>query len=302
MTSSITFNPVLTTVAAGSFNTSSAGYIQGTALDQPAIRNSLAGGILNPSETLPMWGGVAISETTTPVGTATNLPLGNLGGYITRATSLTAAAAGQLTGFSVFDQDHAMINSPQSPVPLAASGMQVNFYRLGSGARIAVRCDSGLVNNEGVIITQNVSWDFTQMELVPYSPAYANTTITNAVWAATAGGQVTFTVGTDLTASLNAGDVIETTGVVSTAAAGVYNGQFIVVSVDATHIVVTYPGTVSPGTYSSGGTVLAQQGAIGALGIKLLDVQIGNSMTVVYDSVTGFATWQRSGNCAIILI
>ena len=37
--------------------------------------------------------------------------------------------AGSLTGFSVFDQAYGMINSPQSPVQLAATYMQVNFFR-----------------------------------------------------------------------------------------------------------------------------------------------------------------------------
>ena len=38
MTAQITINPVLTTNAAGSFNIKSSGYIQGTILDDPAIR------------------------------------------------------------------------------------------------------------------------------------------------------------------------------------------------------------------------------------------------------------------------
>jgi len=57
-----------------------------------------------------------------------------LGGNVGRATALTGSKA--LTGFSAFDQDYAMINTPQSPVPTSASFGQVNFYRLGSNARI----------------------------------------------------------------------------------------------------------------------------------------------------------------------
>ena len=36
--------------------------------------------------------------------------------------------------------------------------------------------------------------------------------------------------------------------------------------------------------------------------LRVLDVLVGNSMTVNYNSVTGFATWNRSGTIAIILI
>ena len=42
----ITINPSLTSNALGSFNIASTGYIQGTALDNPAVRYQLAGGVL----------------------------------------------------------------------------------------------------------------------------------------------------------------------------------------------------------------------------------------------------------------
>ena len=170
--SGITINPALTQNALGSFNVESVGFIQGQALDQPAIRNSLAGGILGPNETLPMWGGVGISEAlSSGIGTGT-IPetgsSGTLGGTITRATNVTANTAASLTGFSVFDQNYSAVNSPESPVPLSAPSMQVNFYRLGSGARIAVAMAPGLVDLRGNIITQKVSWDFVNQQLVPY--------------------------------------------------------------------------------------------------------------------------------------
>ena len=40
----------------------------------------------------------------------------------------------------------------------------------------------------------------------------------------------------------------------------------------------------------------------GILPVRVLEVQVGNSMTVNYDPVTGFATWNRSGSCAVIQI
>ena len=58
----ISINPSLTTNAAGSFNVQSLGFIQGLALDDPAVRNELAGGYLDAAQTVPMWGGVAIEE------------------------------------------------------------------------------------------------------------------------------------------------------------------------------------------------------------------------------------------------
>ena len=63
MVSSVNFNPMITTTASGSFNVSTEGYVQGTSLDSPNARFNLAGGILAASETLPMWGGIGVSET-----------------------------------------------------------------------------------------------------------------------------------------------------------------------------------------------------------------------------------------------
>src|SRR5579859_1843144 len=118
MSAQVTINQLLTTNAAGSFNVSAVGTVQGTFYDDPAVRYALAGGVLASAETIPMWGGVGIFE---------DVP-GAAGGPVGRATALTGSKA--LTGFSVFNQAHAMIQSPQSPVPLAPSGGHVNFFRL----------------------------------------------------------------------------------------------------------------------------------------------------------------------------
>ena len=90
-----------------------------------------------------------------------------------------------------------------------------------------------------------------------------NATITGATWASTGGGQVTFTVGTNLTSILSAGMRVSAsrilyTGTLPTASAGVaglpgYNWTYQVVSVTATTVVVSFPLSASPGTYSSGG-------------------------------------------------
>ncbi len=301
MTNSITINPAVTTNGIGSFNVDASGFIAGTAYDDPAIRNQLAGGVLATTETLPMWGGVGISEAIPqPTYSATN-PANNLGPLITRATLLgSAGTAASLTGFSVFNQAHAMINSPQSPVPQAGAGMTVSYYRLGSRARIALPMNPALVSLGGSIVTSRVSWDFVAQQIVQYEPAYAANTITGATWASTSGGQTTFTVSSDPTAYAVAGATIDVSGVVSTGGTGVgYNGQFIVVSSTTTTIVVVQLSASSPGTYSSGGVVA---GGGGALPVELLEINSGNSMVPVYAPATGFLTWNRSGTCGIFQI
>lgn len=293
MSANISFNPVQTTVASGTFNSKSTGYIQGTALDQPAIRFSLAGGVLNSTETLPMWGGVGIYEDIPSSSYSTTAPSSVLGTVVGRATTLAAHTTGDLTGFSVFDQNSAMINFPQSPVPLAGSGMQVNYYRLGSGARIAVACDPSLASITGGVITQQVSWDFTNQLLIPYlgtltisSGTYNNTT-----------GLVTLTMSAPVTFS--AGDAVIISGLGGSGNYASLAGTFTSLSASGTTVTYNAGAGIGASAITSGSLTLGS-GASTALPVEVLDVDVGNSMTVTYSG--GYATWNYGGTCAIILI
>jgi hypothetical protein len=287
MVASIAFNPFVTTNAAGSFGVRSDGYVQGTAQDDPAIRYKLAGGIWSPTETVTAFGGMGITEVI-PTGGPGN-PLRALGSIISRATSVTAGAAGSLTGFTVFDQNHSAVQTPQSPVPQVGSGSGVMFYRLGSGARIAVNCDPSLINLDGSVITSQVSWDFNLQRLVPYAPAEAAETITGITWA---NGIATVT--TSAAHGYVVGDDVTLIGQVP---AG-YSGDQTILTVPTT-TTFTYALAVNPGTETTPGTIAAGGGA---LPVRVLNVEPGNSMTVVIDPVTGFATWNRAGSTALILI
>jgi hypothetical protein len=156
----ISLNPYVQTNAAGSFVIESDGLIIGTAYPDPATRYALAHGWLATTETLPMWGGVAISESIPSHAVSTN-PRDELGSVIARSTALA-----NITGFSVYDQDYAMVNTPQSPVPLADLGGHVNFFRVGCGQRVALEIDPTLVSLEGGLITQAVTWDFTNQKII----------------------------------------------------------------------------------------------------------------------------------------
>lgn len=277
----ISVNPIATTNFAGGFVASSYGLVQGTVMADPATRFALANGVLAGTETLPMWGGVGIFENV-PLAT-TGSTSGALGGNVGRALSLAA-----LTGFCVFDQAYAMINTPQSPVPLAANLMSINFFRLGSGARLSVACDPALINLDGGLITQQVSWDFVGQKLVAFSPTYADLPVSAIAWSA---GVVTVT--TTSANTLITGNNVELSGFTP---AG-YNGQFDIIVTDTTHF--TFPLAVNPGGSSVLGVV---KGGGGVLPCKILRVAAGNSKTVVYDPVTGFATWNPSGTAALIQI
>jgi hypothetical protein len=202
-----------------------------------------------------------------------------------------------MTGMSVFNQAHHMIQSPQSPVPLSASGMSVHFHRFGSNARIAVALAPSLVSLEGGSIQAPVSWDFANQQLVPYVAAYTAETITAATWANTNGGQVTFT--TAAAHNVSPGDYFSITGMTPTG----YNGDYIAQTgtTGTTLIGIATPTqqTVTPGTATVFGQLAAGGGAFPC---KILKINIGNSMIVTYNSTTGAAAWNYTGSAAIVQI
>lgn len=283
----LSFNPMLTTNALGSFGVEWTGGFQGTALADPAVRFQLAGGILATSETLDMYGGIAISENIPSPGVA--VPSPTLGGLIKRATTLA-----QVTGFSVFDQNYAAINTPQSPVPLSAGGQMVNFYRFGTNARIWLNADPALVDLETGLISQQVSWDFNAQQLVPYAAGYnAATPISQTYTSATGILALTFSAAPGPVA----GDQVSISGWTPAE----LNGSWSIASTASAGAVLnlqlpTGLGSLSP----TGGQLDAGGGALGIRGV--LRMEVGNSMTVDYDPNTGFATWNRSGTAALVLL
>lgn len=295
-TAAIAFNPFVTTNAAGSFNATSEGFIQGMIQDNPVELFKIAGGVVDPAETIPMWGGIAITEDIQNL--AAGNPSDTLGGSIKRSTTV-----GNTTGFTVYNQAQHMVTTPQSPVPLSGTGNSVHIVRLGSNTRLAVACDPSLAAIEGGAINQNVSWDFTNERLQPYDASTATIAITGATWANTSGGQITATVANWTGAfQPSAGDVLAISGATNsgTGGAGAVNRSFVVVSATSTQAVLAAPAAAGV-IATIGGSPVFNFGT-GALNVRVLRFNFGNSMTVVRDPDTGFVTWNRSGSTAIILV
>ncbi|HGW8507406.1 TPA: hypothetical protein ACNRPQ_005677 [Raoultella ornithinolytica] len=283
----LSLNPMATTNAAGSFGVQSDGFIQGVALDDPANRFNLASGTVAASETKPLWGGLPVAEL---------LP-GNQssprGSTIRRAVSVA-----ELEGFTVFNQAHNGLTSPQSPVPLYASGMSVSFYRIGSNMRVPLKASAQVVSlgTTGASVKTALAWDF------------VNNQITTAAAAGFAGADIATTaaayangVATATTASahgLTAGQYVKISGVVPAA----YNGTVVVLTVPTSTTFTYVPASAPGGAATTQGNIGAVALADITLPVKVIAIQTGNSKTVTYDSATGFLTWNNTDSCALVLL
>lgn len=292
MASNVSLNPYVTTGFTGTFSTQSEGFVQGIALDDPAVRYYLAGGPLASTETLPMWGGCAVQELiASTTGNATT------GSTIARATSTAT-----VSGFSVLNQATAWVTTAQSEAPSAGTGTTIPYYRLGSGARIAVACDPSLVSLAAGQTNQNVSWDFNNMRLQPYDAATSTYSVTS-ITSAYSNGVYTMTVVMAVASLVGAvGDAINISGVTGTGASLVNGNQVVSAFTDNQHF--TFQVTAASGAIATGsltGTIVLNAGT-GALGVKVLKLNIGNSKIIQYDAVNNYVHWNNSGSTAIILI
>ncbi|QLU77129.1 hypothetical protein [Klebsiella grimontii] len=283
----LSLNPMATTNAAGSFGVQSDGFIQGVALDDPANRFNLASGTVAATETKPLWGGLPVAELLPGVKSSPR------GSTIRRAVSLA-----ELEGFTVFNQAHNGLTTPQSPVPLYASGMSVSFYRFGSNMRVPLKASAQVValGTAGASVKTALAWDF------------VNDRVTTAAAAAFAGSDiatssVTYSngVANATTASahgLTAGQYVKLSGVVPAA----YNGTVVVLSAPTTTTFTYAPASAPGGSATTQGTIGAVAQADITLPVKVLSIENGNSKTVSYDSTTGFLTWKNDDACALVLL
>ncbi|WRX61070.1 hypothetical protein SM940_07050 [Escherichia coli] len=283
----LSLNPMATTNAAGSFGVQSDGFIQGVALDDPANRFNLASGTVAATETKPLWGGLPVAELLPGVNSSPR------GSTIRRAASLA-----ELEGFTVFNQAHNGLTTPQSPVPLYASGMSVSFYRLGSNMRVPLKASAQVValGTAGASVKTPLAWDF------------VNNQVTTAAAAAFAGANIATTavtysngVATATTASahgLTAGQYVKISGVDPVA----YNGTVVVLTVGSATTFTYAPASAPGGSATTQGTIGAVAQADITLPVKVISIESGNSKTVSYDSATGFLTWNNTDSCALVLL
>lgn len=292
MATQFSVNPMLASFASGTFSTQSDGVIQGAAFDDPAVRYALCTGTLDPTDTLPMWGGVPVQELIPIEGTYTS--------KVKRSTAIANVLA-----FAVVNQAHNWMTTPQNPVPVATAGMTVPYYRINSGARIPVKCDPTLANLDGGLATQQVTWDFNTNMLVPYNASTATVSVTSMTptYSASLGG---YTIAIVAAAAANVdavGDWINISGATNTGTGGaaLVNGTFqLTAFTDNQHFSIFIPA-VSGAIGTIAGTIVLNEG-VGALPVRVLSVQSANCKTISYNNTTGQAYWETNGCAAIILI
>lgn len=154
-----TFNPLPTVGSSGSFGFTTHGYIAGSLWPNAAARNFTRTGFIASSVTGLVYGGVGIT-TTTAASTAKML-----GPTLTIATSIS-----NLTGFAVWDQSYAGVQTPQSQVPLFTPGMGISFVEFGTGAAIAL--PMGATAAAALYAAPDntqLTWDYTNQVLLAYS-------------------------------------------------------------------------------------------------------------------------------------
>jgi hypothetical protein len=152
---SVNFNPMTTTGFSGAFLLSTDGFVQGSMLDDPAIRYQLEGAIVGASQTPPLWGGLAV-ELTLPATVNANLQ---------GSTAVASTSASTIHAFTVTNQASAGIITPSSNVPLYVAGTSCNVVRAGSGARICVAVENTTVlgNLTSASATVALYWDPTNL-------------------------------------------------------------------------------------------------------------------------------------------
>lgn len=287
----LSLNPMGTTNAAGTFGTNSNGYIQGVAMDDPANRFNLVGGTVAATETTPLWGGVAIAEMIPGIHSRPT------GSNIRRATSIA-----DLEGFTVFNQAHNGLTTPNSPVPLYASGMSCSYYRLGSNMRVPLKASADVValgSSGTTSVKTPLAWDFVNAQLVTVAGAsYAGSNLTTtALTYANGAATATFAAAH----GLNVGQYVTVSG----AAPSQYNGTYQVQSVPSTTTLTFVPASAPSGAATTQATVGAPNATAQAgftLPVKIIGIQSGNSLTVNYSAQTGFLTWNKTDSCALVLL
>ena len=130
--STISFNPSQTTSPQSTFAVQTGGYTQGTFQDDPTTRLWLLSGTVASATNVPVYGGIALTESVPTTNSQTGASLG------------VASTTSGINAWAVFNQGYNGIITPGNSVPQYTANGTLNYFRTGSNARIAVKADASV--------------------------------------------------------------------------------------------------------------------------------------------------------------
>lgn len=147
-------NPYTSGNFRNTFVANAKGFVQGGYAADGVAKTKLVAAKGASTETLPFWGGIAITEKMA----ATN---GNLN-TVARATSYAT-----ITGFTVNAQNYTALVTTDNTVPVSPVGTDVQIFRLGEKVRIYLPIDPAL-DLTTVQVGAAVSFNFTTGKIIAF--------------------------------------------------------------------------------------------------------------------------------------
>ena len=136
-------------------------YVQGYLLDRSVSvevdSRPINSGIVSPSATSAMWGGMAVQV----------FPQQPYGAAVCLAQDVT-----QICAFTTFDRSDALISTAEDPVPSAGPRYAINYVNTGSGVKLVLQADPSLRKAlGGAAANTQLSWDFQNQRAIAFSAA-----------------------------------------------------------------------------------------------------------------------------------
>jgi hypothetical protein len=148
-------NPYSSGNFAGTFVANAKGFVQGGYAADSLTKTKLVAVRGASIETLPFWGGLAVTEKIAAVNGGLN-------------TVARATAYANVTGFTVNAANYTSLVTTDNTVPVAPVGTDVTILRVGSKARIYLPIDPAL-DLTTLQVGTAVSFDFTAGKIVAFS-------------------------------------------------------------------------------------------------------------------------------------
>lgn len=159
----ISFNPSTTNSPQSSFLGQTKGFVQGIMMDDPVAFQLIRQGFVDSSVSGSVYAGMAITQ---------NIPA--IDSEEQGSNLVLATAEANISGWTIGNKLYNGIIVPGANVPVVVAGQTCSFAALGSGARIAVNCDTTLAASlAGGATNQQTAWDYTNQKLIAYSSGTA---------------------------------------------------------------------------------------------------------------------------------